>query len=58
VADVALLKRMGVRARLIWPEGHGFQRTEIMSAAMRAELGRLGALRRQFERRPPRVPPA
>jgi len=44
VDDLEELKRLAVAAKVLWPEGHAFQRTEIMSADTRAELARLEAL--------------
>lgn len=46
VADLRELKRLGVEAKIIWPEGHPFQRTEIISASTRRELAELEALAR------------
>ena len=36
VSDIPELKRAAVLARLTWPDGHVFERTEIKSAAIRA----------------------
>jgi hypothetical protein len=47
VDDLEELKSLAVAAKVIWPEGHHLQRTEIMSAATRAELARLEALAAQ-----------
>lgn len=43
VDDLEELKWLAVEAKVLWPEGHVFQRTEIMSAATRVELQRLEA---------------
>ncbi|WP_296597583.1 hypothetical protein [Phenylobacterium sp.] len=44
VDDLEELKALAVAEKVIWPEGHPFQKTEIMSAATRSELARLEAL--------------
>ncbi len=41
VDDVPALKRAAVRAGLIWPDNHLFEKTEICSKAMRQEILKL-----------------
>jgi hypothetical protein len=38
VADIDELKWSAVAAQILWPEGHVFQKTEIMSRTLRAKL--------------------
>jgi hypothetical protein len=38
VGNIRALKRLAVAHQYVWPEGSVFERTEIMSAAVRAEL--------------------
>jgi len=45
VQDIEELKRLAVEARVIWPEGHIFQRTEICPRALRKRLEDLEANR-------------
>jgi hypothetical protein len=52
VDDLDELKALAVEAKVVWPEGHPFQRTEIMSAATRTELQRLEAAARSSENLP------
>ncbi len=41
VDDLPRLKQLAVDDRLIWPDGHLFERTEIKTKAVRDELRRL-----------------
>jgi hypothetical protein len=41
VKSIALLKQMAVANQIIWNDGNAFERTEIMSRAVREELKRL-----------------
>jgi hypothetical protein len=41
VEDIDMLKALAVEQKLLWPEGHFFQRTEIASRALREELARI-----------------
>lgn len=44
VEDIALLELLAVERKLIWPAGSMFEKTEIMSSKVRAELEKLRAL--------------
>lgn len=41
VEDIARLDRLAVEHQLIWPAGSMFEKTELMSSAVRAELKKL-----------------
>lgn len=43
VADIALLEQMAMERQILWESGSFFERTEIASRALRAELQRLRA---------------
>jgi hypothetical protein len=49
VSDLDELKRLAVEAKILWPEGHALERTEIRPAAIRERLREL-ELRRRAER--------
>jgi type VI protein secretion system component VasK len=48
--DIQLLKRVAVERKLIWPEGHFLERTEIMSKQMREDLRALETGKRLLKR--------
>lgn len=41
VDNIVELKQLAVAHQIIWPDGHFFERTEIMSDATRAEIKKL-----------------